>query len=70
MDEQRLQGLVEEADRLLTADPSHFDPVYFNQPPGQYVRAAEECLGEEAPWHQVAYLAHAIKDEEEASLYF
>ena len=65
MQPDRLEALVREADELLAAEPSHFDPPAYNQPGSAYVNEAEALLGDDAPWHRVAHVAHALRAEDE-----
>ena len=58
-----IDALAREADELLADDPDHFDSPRYDQPPGYFVTEAENLLGDEAPWHRVAHVAHALAAE-------
>jgi hypothetical protein len=60
--------LIRIADETMEADPEAFDPPHFNQPGRIYVEVAQSILGEDdAPWHQVATIAHYVADMEKAA---
>lgn len=56
---ERLDELTAEADRAVAANPD----TEWKQPPGAYVQEATDLLPEGAPWHHIAEVAHALKDE-------
>lgn len=59
-----LAELTAEADRLHAEDPDSFEDGRRDQPSGDFVREAEMLLGEDAHWHQIATVAHALRAEE------
>jgi hypothetical protein len=65
MDEQRLSELVQEADDLRADNPDHFEPPGYNQPDDMDIKHAQDLLGDDAPWHRVAHVAHALGETEE-----
>jgi len=55
-----LDDLISEADALFEEDPDGFDAPAYNQPTGTSVRFAEDVLPEDAPWHHIGHVAHAL----------
>jgi hypothetical protein len=66
LDETRLQELIAEADAEFADHPDRFEPPAVMQPPAMYREEAEGLLGDDAPWHRVVVVAHALQEEAEA----
>lgn len=65
MEATKLEELVEIADEELAADPDSFEPPQVMQPGSVWRAEAEDLLGDDAPWHRVVVVAHALRDEDE-----
>lgn len=66
MNDAKLQELVEAADEQLADYPERFEEPAVNTPPALYREEAEGLLGEDAPWHRVVVVAHALREEAES----
>lgn len=62
-----LEAWLREADQAFAEDPDGFAVPRFGQPGGVHLSEAEALLGDDAPWHHVAYVAQKLEELEDTA---
>jgi hypothetical protein len=65
MDKEQIEKIIELANEEFAVSPENFQEPRLIQPASQWMKQAQDQLGEDAPLHQVVRLAQALSEEEQ-----